>query len=310
MDLTIIIVNWNTREMLANCLDSIFADEHGVMFEVIVVDNASQDGSVDMVRGEFPGVQLIANSENLGFARANNQALPLAKGRCILLLNSDTVVLPGALRELVRYLDEHPQVGVVGPKLLHPDGTTQRSCWLGFPSLRFAFVDALYLWRFVPRSRLVRSSGLLEIPDNEPLEVDHILGAAMMVRHDVVKQVGGMDEGFFLFLEETDWCYRIRKAGWKIHFLPMAEIIHFGQQSVHQNPERTLPEKYRNYVRFYSEHEDPSGLQKMILRGIIVIAGLLRIGLWTWRGRVAEQREHARRMRRGYWKVVRQGWLY
>ncbi len=310
IDLTIIIVNWNTRELLYNCLHSIFANDQEMTFQVIVVDNASHDKSADMVRAEFPQVYLISNNENVGFARANNQALPLAKGRHVLFLNSDIEVLPDALPRLVKYLDERPQVGVVGPKILHPDGTSQRSCWRGFPSLRFAFVDAFYLWRLVPHCRLVQSSGLLDIPDDEPIEVDHVLGACMMVCREVINQVGGMDEGFFLFLEETDWCHRIKKAGWKIHFLPTAKIIHVGQQSVHQEPQRTLPEKYRNYVRFYRRHENPSKLQEAILKGIIVVAGLLRIGLWTWRSRMIEQRDHARRMRRGYWEVIRQSRLY
>jgi GT2 family glycosyltransferase len=216
------------------------------------------------------------------------------------------VVLPGALPKLVKYLDEHSQVGVVGPRLLNPDGTFQRSCWQGFPSLRSAFVDAFYLWRLIPRSQLVQSSELLDTPGDEPVEVDHVLGACMMVRSEVIQKVGGMDEDFFLFLEETEWCYRIKKAGWKICFLPTAKIIHVGQQSIHQNPQRTLPEGYRNYVRLYRKHENPSRLQEAILKGIIVVAGLLRIGLWTWRSRSASQRDHARRMRCAYWEVVRQ----
>lgn len=306
LDVSICIVNWNTRELLTNCLHSIFADDQEVTFEIIVVDNASYDNSADMVGARFPQVHLIANNENVGFARANNQAFLLAQGRYVLLLNSDTMVLPGALPQLVRYLDEHPRVGVVGPRLLNPDETFQRSCWRGFPSLHSAFVDAFYLWRLAPHSRLVQSSELLDPPGDEPIEVDHVLGACMMLRREVINQVGGMDEGFFLFLEETEWCFRIKKAGWKICFLPTAKIIHIGQQSVHQNPERTLPEQYRNYVRFYRKHKNPSRLQEAILKGIVVVGGLLRIGLWTWRGRLASQRDKARRMRCGYWEVIQQ----
>lgn len=306
LDVSICVVNWNTRALLADCLRSILADGQEVTFEVIVVDNASHDDSADMVREKFPQVRLITNDRNEGFARANNQAFQLARGRHVLLLNSDTVVLPGALTKLVKYLDEHPQVGVVGPELLNPDGTIQRSCWRGFPSLRAAFVDAFYLWRLVPHSRLVRLSELLDSPDDEPIEVDHVLGACMAVRREVINQVGGMDEDFFLFLEETEWCYRIKKAGWKICFLPAAKIIHIGQQSVHQDPQRTLPEKYRNYVRFYRKQENSSRLQEAILKGIIAVAGLLRVGLWTWRSQAAGQRDQARRMRYGYWEVTKQ----
>jgi GT2 family glycosyltransferase len=305
-DLSICVVNWNTRTLLADCLHSIFADEQGVTFEVIVVDNASYDGSADMVRARFPQVYLIANDENVGFARANNQAFKLARGRHALLLNSDTVVLPGALQKLVNYLDGHPQVGVVGPKLLNPDGTFQRSCWRGFPSLRSALVEAFFLWRLVPRSQLVRSSELLDPSGDEPMEVDHVLGACMMVRREVINQIGGMDEDYLLFSEETDWCYRIKSAGWRICFLPTAKIVHIGQQSVHQDPRRTLPEYYRSYLRFYRNHRNPSTLRALTLKTVIIVSGLLRIGLWTWRSRAASQRDQARRMRYGYWEVVKQ----
>jgi len=306
LDVSICIVNWNTRELLANCLHSIFADDQRVTFDVIVVDNASHDTSPDMVRADFPQVHLIANNENLGFARANNQAFSLAKGRHVLLLNSDTIVLQDALLKMVKYLDEHQLIGVVGPKLLNLDRTLQRSCWRGFPSLRSAFVAAFYLWRLVPHSRLVQSTESLDIPDDKPIEVDHVLGACMLVRREVINQVGGMDEELFLFLEETEWCYRIKKRGWEVHFLPWAEIIHVGQQSVHQNPEQTLPEKYRNYVWFYKKYENPSKMQLALLKLVTISAGLLRMGLWTWRSRSASQRDQARRMRSGYRKVVKQ----
>jgi len=305
-DLSICIVNWNTVGLLTDCLRSIWEREQEVTFEVIVVDNASRDGSADALREAFPQVCLIANEENVGFARANNQAMEVAEGRYVLLLNSDTRVLPGALAGMVRYADAHPQVGIVGPRLLNPDGTFQRSCWRGFPSVGSALVDAFYLWRLAPRSRLVRSSELLDVSGDGPVRVDHVLGACMLVRAEAIREVGGMDGSFFLFLEETDWCYRIARAGWGVHFLPEAQIVHYGQQSVHKDPERTLPEKYRNYARFCRKHYGLTGTRKVALKGIIVAAGLVRIGLWTWRARSAEGRDHARRMRRGYWQVVRQ----
>jgi hypothetical protein len=305
-DISICVVNWNTVDLLRDCLESVFGRDCGVSLEVIVVDNGSTDGSVAMVRDEFPQAVLISNGENLGFARANNQAISRAQGRYVLLLNSDTVVLPGALDAMAEFLDRCSKAGVVGCKLLNPDGSLQRSCWRGFPSLQMAVVDAFYLWRLAPGLSWVRASEISEEELQSTLEVDHLLGACVMVRSEVIAQVGGMDEHLFLFVEETEWCYRIKKAGWGIYFLPMAQIIHVGQQSVLQDPQRTLPQKYRNYVWFYRKYQNPSRAQEMFLKLVIVLAGLLRIGLWTWRGRVAGQHDHARRMRCGYWEVVRQ----
>jgi GT2 family glycosyltransferase len=305
VDLSVCIVNWNTREHLRNCLRSIYEDAPAAACQVIVVDNASSDDSVAMVDSEFPQVRLIASTENLGFARANNRAFAVAEGRYLLMLNPDTLVRPGTFDRLVAFADGSADAGVVGPKLLNPDGSLQRSCWRGYPSLRMALVDALYLWRVAPNMSWVRQ---IEIPEDElkrVLEVDHVLGAAMLVRADVYCRVGGMDEGIFLFLEETEWCFRIQNSGWKVYFVPDAQIVHIGQQSVHKNPERTLPELYGNYVRFYRQHRSDSAVRIAALKGVIAMACLIRVGLWSWRTRSAAGRDHARRMRSGYATVVR-----
>lgn len=306
MDLSIVIVNWNTQRLLWDCLASIFEKQWASSLEVIVVDNASSDGSLEMVKHNFAQVQVIANAENVGFARANNQGFKIASGRYVLLLNSDTVVLTGSLDALVKFMDEHPDAGMVGSKVLNPDRSLQRSCWRGYPSLKMAVIDAFYLWRLLPDHPWVRS---MEIPEREldrTLQVDHVLGASMMVRREIIEQIGGMAENIFLFLEETEWCFRFQKHGWKVYFFPGAEIIHFGQQSVHKNPERTLPEKYRNFMWFYRNFMNPSAIQKALLKVTFALAGLIRMGLWTWRGRRAEERGQAVRMRRGYWLVVKQ----
>ncbi len=306
MDLSIIIVNWNTRQLLQNCLASIFEKEWTSSLEVIVVDNASGDSSVEMVKQKFKQVRIIANNENVGFARANNQGFKIASGRYILLLNSDTEVLAGSLDALVKFMDEHPDAGMVGSKVLNADRSLQRSCWRGYPSLRMAVIDAFYLWRLLPNHPWVCS---IEIPEKEldqTLQVDHVLGASMMVRREIIEQIGGMAENIFLFLEETEWCFRFQKHGWKIYFYPGAEVIHFGQQSVHKNPERTLPEKYRNFMWFYRNFMNPSIIQKALLKVTFALAGAIRIGLWVWRGRRADERELAIRMCRGYWQVVKQ----
>jgi GT2 family glycosyltransferase len=306
VDMSVCIVNWNTREHLRNCLRSIYARPWTTCNEVIVVDNASSDGSVDMVRAEFPRARLIASPENLGFARANNRAFEVASGRYLLMLNPDTIVEPQSFDALVAFADDCPDAGVVGPKLLNPDRSLQRSCWRGYPSLRVALVDALYLWRLAPGLSWVRQTEIPECELVDTLPVDHVLGAAMLVRTDIYRRIGGMDEGIFLFLEETEWCYRIHKSGWRVMFFPGAQIVHIGQQSVHKNPERALPEYYKNFVRFYRMHQSDSAVRIAALKGIIATACLVRIGLWTWRGRAPDRRAHAQRMRAGYARVLRQ----
>ena len=182
VDISICIVNWNTSDLLRDCLNSIYQLSWNNCYEVIVVDNASTDSSLEMLRIDFPQAKVIANEVNLGFARANNQAFALAKGNYILALNSDTIVLPGAFGTMKDFMDNHREAGAVGCKLLNPDGTIQRSCWHGFPNLKSAIVDAFYLWRVFPNLAWVCTS---EIPQEEldaEVEVDHLLGACILVR--------------------------------------------------------------------------------------------------------------------------------
>lgn len=305
-DLSICIVNWNTADLLRGCLSSILRETWRISLELIVVDNDSRDDSASMVRREYPCVKLLANTENVGFARANNQAFAEASGRYVLVLNSDTVVLPNALDILVQFMEVHPEAGATGCKLLDSNGLVQRSCWQGFPSMQTEVIDALFLWKLFPRLPWVRNSEIsVEDLENE-LAVDHLLGACFVVRREVIDSIGGMDDRIFLYLEETDWCYRIKSGGWQIYYLPAAKVIHIGQQSARQDPERTLPEMYRSHLRFYRNYERPSKLQELIFKLVILLASLLRIGLWTWREYSDSQHELARGMRRGYWKTIKQ----
>jgi GT2 family glycosyltransferase len=305
-DLTICIVNWNTSDLLRDCLNSIFNNTWNASLEVIVVDNDSADSSVEMLKREFPQVNLIANHENVGFARANNQAIKQSHGKYILLLNSDTVVLPDSLDSMVSFMKSHPETGMVGCKLVNTDGSTQRSSWQGFPSLQSAVVNAFYLWRLLPNHSWVHSSEVSISEHQSELEVDHLLGACMLVRREVIDSVGGMDDQYFLFLEETEWCYRIKKKGWSIYYLPFTQIIHIGQQSVHMNPERNLPEEYRNFVRFYRNIQNPPKYKLMALKIVIASAAIIRIGLWIIRFFSTTHRNNANRMVRGYSEVIRQ----
>ena len=232
MDLSIVIVSYNTKDMLRDCLNSLPGATTGLTYETWVVDNNSPDRSADMVAAEFPNVKLIANDFNAGFPRANNQALKQCHSRHSVILNPDTECRPGALATLVRYLDEHSDVGAVGPKLLNTDGSLQPN-GARFPNPVHAFLVISEL-RCLFRAKLERHLQMRDSFDVDA-ELDVVSGACMMVRGTVIDQVGDMDEDFFMFFEETEWCWRIKKAGWKIVYVASAEIVHHWMGSVRDN---------------------------------------------------------------------------
>jgi GT2 family glycosyltransferase len=233
VDVSIIIVNWNTKELLRDCLTSIYKCAGNVDYEIIAIDNASTDGSVEMVKNDFPDVILIENSENRGFAAANNQGMAVAKGRYVLLLNSDTVVLDNAVANTVRFADENPQAAVIGCRVLNPDRTIQRTCFM-FPSLLNMLLSSTYLYKLFPKNRFFGREQMTWWDRSDVRRVDVVTGCFMLVRREAIEQVGMMDEQFFMYGEETDWCYRFRKKGWDLIFAPVGEIIHFGGASSKQ----------------------------------------------------------------------------
>lgn len=234
-DLSIVVVNWNTLDLLRDVLRSVHDNPAGIRSEVIVIDNASSDGSADMVADEFPQTVLIRNADNRGFAAANNQGFSVSTGRHILLLNSDTIVLGDVLGASVRYLDTHPDVGAMGCRVLNPDRSMQRTCSM-WPSLLNLTLLTSGLWKLHPPV-LARFLGRYQMMgwqrDSErPVEV--ISGCYLMLRREVLEQIGPLDEDFFFFGEETDWCRRMRDAGWRLMFAPVGEIIHYGGASAHK----------------------------------------------------------------------------
>lgn len=263
VDLSIVIVNWNTCDMLAKCLDSIFQTVRAFAYEIIVVDNSSTDGSVEMVRTQFPSVRLIENQQNVGFTQANNQALAASCGRYVLLLNSDTEVQPGALDAMVRFVDAHPAAGAAGAHLLNSDGSFQAS-HTDFPTLWRESLILSSLGR-----ALLRPSYPSYGPEVEkgPQHVDYTEGACLLVRRQAVEQVGGLDEGFFMYAEEVDWCYRMKQAGWEVWYLPQVRIIHHGGGSSRQRKNRMEAELYRSRIRFFRKHH--GGGQAMCLKVLI-----------------------------------------
>lgn len=227
VDLSIIVVNWNTRELLARCLRSVYDTMQGLEFEVWVVDNASTDGSAAMVKEMFPQALLLQNEENVGFARANNQAILKAAGRYLLLLNSDAELLPGAAHSLVAYADACPRAGIVGGRLINPDGSFQAS-YADFPTLLAELLNVIGL------SKSVYGPYYPSYPpwdSTQPREVDWVGGACLLARRAAVQVVGLMDEDYALYTEEVDWCYRMRCLGWQVHFCPDATTLHHGGAS-------------------------------------------------------------------------------
>jgi GT2 family glycosyltransferase len=235
VDLSISIVNYNTKDLLKACLDSVFSETQGISYEIFVVDNASKDGSVEMVAGDYPTVKLIANKKNLGFAAANNQALAQSKGRYFLLLNPDTEVVDNALATLVEFMEQQSDCGICCPQLVYPDGRFQMSY------TRFRTSKNRAMWEVRPRIRDFKSmikkmisydsdSGTnnkkeIDFP-TVPKEVDRPRGACFMVRQEAIEQVGYMDERFFMYCEEVDWALRMSQAGWKRYFVPEARVTH------------------------------------------------------------------------------------
>lgn len=227
MDLSIVIVNWNTRDMLSDCLNTVYAGLGTLQVEIFVVDNASTDDSLTMLARDFPEVIAIANQKNLGFAAANNVALSQGRGRYVLLLNTDTLVHGDVLPDAVAWLDKHPEVAVMGPRILNRDGTMQVSS-TSFPTLGKLTLQMLGLTRFAMFDVYRMESW----DRKDEREVEVISGCAMFVRMSAIQQVGVLDDAFFFYGEETDWCRRFTDAGWKVVFAPVGEITHFGGGSV------------------------------------------------------------------------------
>lgn len=280
IDVSIIIVNYNTRALLKESLESI--RPLNLRHETIVVDNASTDDSAEMVAQEFPEVLLIKNATNERFAKPNNDAMKLANGRYIFLLNSDASLKSNALERLAGYLDRQPEVGMCGPQLLYPDGTIQPSC-RGFVSLWTHFCDMTALDRLFPNSRLFASSELTFFDHKSEREVDHLMAAAIMVRAEVIKSVGMFDERLSIYYNDLDWSRRIKDAGWKIVFYPGAQVVHhlgWTARPLIRNKE-IFREQYGNILYYYKKH---FGGWAVLLYKIMLLLGFLpRVAFWSVR---------------------------
>ena len=224
-EVSVIVVSYNTRDMTLRCLDAVFTEIGSLSAEVIVVDNASSDDSAEAIRQRFPDARVIVTENNLGFARGNNVGMSQARGRYFLLINSDAFVQSGSIGEMMGYLNSHPEMALVGPMLMNADGTLQRSCYR-YPTPGRAWAENLWISAAFGLEHAL--GDYRKWPHDQTREVDWVIGACLMVRREVYRQIGGFDERFFMYAEETDWQLRMRKAGWKIGFTPAARVIHLG----------------------------------------------------------------------------------
>jgi hypothetical protein len=289
VDFSVIVVSWNTRDLLRQCLRSIVA-EPGVRVvmsgaavdvlaspgalavEIIVVDNASDDGSAPMVQTEFPQVHLIANRHNAGFAAANNQAIAQARGQVLFLLNPDAYLLPGALAGLARFLAEHPEAAAVGPNVLNPDGSWQAAAFR-FATLWDLFCEAVFLSVLWPRSPIFARKELGGFHRDAVREVDWVQGCALALRRPVWDAVGPFDEGYWMYVEELDWCRRAKGMGYRIFFTPDAQVVHYGKRSVARARASVLPLGFRSHFRYYRKFDGRA--KEMAVR----LIALLQMGL-------------------------------
>lgn len=253
MILSMIIVNWNTRDYLRRCLASIKANPARVESEVIVIDNASPDGSADMVRAEFPEARLIANDENLGYAAGNNQGIEVAVGRHLLLLNPDVEVKPGALDALMEFAESHPDAAAVGCRLVGEDGRVQRSL-RSFPEPWGVLFEYLKLSKAFPRSRRFASYRMTWFDYDREIEVDQPMGSCLLMSRKAVDEIGMFAQEFPIFFNEVDWLYRAKQKGWEVYFTPSAEVIHAGGASTRQRKPAMVRESHRSMKLFYHKH--------------------------------------------------------
>lgn len=254
MDLSIIVLNYKTRDLTLACLESVFSSATSYTYEVILIDNASNDGIIPMVNEQFPQIICIANTDNVGFSKANNQGIRVSKGRYVLLLNSDTIVQPDTLDVMHRFMDENPLVGASGCKIVLPDGSLDKACKRGFPTPSASFYYAFGFSKLFPNSPRFNQYQLGYLSPDEAYPIDSLVGAFMLIRREAIEQVGMLDEEFFMYGEDIDWCYRIKEAGWINYYYPRTQIVHHKGASSRRKPFKIIYEFHRAMILFHNKH--------------------------------------------------------
>ena len=314
-DLSIVIVSWNVRDLLRRCLRSILTEAQlspddrvfqigDWKVEILVIDNASTDGSSEMVHDEFPHVGLIVNDENRGFTAANNQGLTLSRGRYLLLLNPDTEIVDEALATMLSYMQGDDEIGALGPRLLNIDGSPQSSR-RRFPTFSTALVESTVVQEWWGDNRILRRYYMADIPDDTTQKVDWVVGACLLVRRETYEQVGGLDEGFFMYSEELDWCRRIKDAGWEIVYLPTASIIHHEGKS----SEQVVPARHIYFqsskVRYFRKHH--GAFQAETLRWFLLLTYVYQTAREGLKWLVGHKRPMRAERVQAYRQVLRSG---
>ncbi|MFY0518412.1 glycosyltransferase family 2 protein [Lysinibacillus sp. UGB7] len=254
MDLSIVIVNFNTKKLTLDCIRSIYDSNMEHEFEIIVVDNHSFDESVDAIKSKYPKIKVIENKENIGFSKANNQAILESIGRYVLLLNSDTIVMQNTLTYIINFMDDHKEAGGSGCKVLLPNGTLDKACHRGFPTPEASLYYMLGLAKRFPYNRKFNSYHKSYLNMDETHEIDCLVGAFMMVRRETIEEIGLLDENFFMYGEDIDWCYRIKEANWKIYYNPTVSIVHYKGASSRKKPFKIVYEFHRAMYLFHKKH--------------------------------------------------------
>ena len=301
-DVSVIIVNRNTRQLLEDCLKAVYAQDHPGL-EVLVVDNGSTDGSNEMIQAKFSTVRLVKNARNEGFARPNNVAMAMATGRYLFLLNSDTVVKPGAIETLASFLDAHPEVGACGPRLVYPDGRLQKSV-RGFPSLWTHCCDMFFLDKAFPR--VFGRGEQADFDYDRTQDVDHVMAAAFLVRREVLATTGPLDERFSIYYNDMDWCYRMKESGWRISYVHNAEVVHHLGQTINEMNRGLdyFDELYQNTMLFYQKHD---GRIAVIIYKILLAIGFVPRTLFWWVRRLLARSVYNAHMAAFSWRSLKLG---
>jgi GT2 family glycosyltransferase len=301
-DIAVAIVNWNARDHLRRCLSSALAERP---VQCVVVDNGSTDGSADVVAREFPAVDLLVDTGNPGYGAASNRAMARCTAPYVLLLNSDTVLRPGALGALAGYLDRRPRAGLVGPRLVNPDGTLQRSCY-PFPRPLLPHIRTTPLARLARLVPVVRDRYVGTWPHTYARRVPWVVGAALAIRRDAFDAVGGFDQSFYMYFEEVDLAFRLRAAGWETHFAPVTDVVHVGGVSSRQVRAAMLAHWCLSSMHFYRQHYRglPRAQAVTILRGMMM-ARLVRDTVRYHLARDARERARLGEDRAVWWRALR-----
>lgn len=294
--LSIVIVNYNSGKFLKSCLRSVYQKLEHLSFEVIVVDNGSIDSRVEIVPQEFPAVEFLYNEKNLGFAKAVNQGIQASQGRYILLVNPDVVFLNRSFSELVQFMDQHPRVGIIGPRVYDDESrqSVQLSC-RGFPSLlNYLFSRYSPLTRLFPNNRFSKRFLMTDWDHDKIRAVDWVSGCCMLIRKELLNEIGSLDEAYTLFFEDVDICYRTHEAGWKVMYYPKAGVVHYVGKSRAREPLKAICNRYKSMKHFYNKHYRKRWLEGLPIGFAIYMGMILLLIVAVFKNAIMDLRRKAR----------------